>query len=233
MLADILVKYIESHANVIYHLEHLTPKCKVTILAPSFNFLWYELSRTTAMAVVNCFIRYFSKYLGSNEEIQELLERFRVASGVDNALCKSVDYTLCERYVNKMDKGGDSSTPGLVELRVPTIAKFPATFVLTMKIKDNIGVKGHWKDLLRHRYFYRLLDLSLIGFKIVKNNLDKHGLIILDFNVDKVIYREYPKMLSYPSNVESGKKDYMGLIAEDSSSSRIEKKKKSQRGVGF
>ncbi len=35
----------EPHANVISHLEHLTPKHNVTILAPSFNFLWYECSR--------------------------------------------------------------------------------------------------------------------------------------------------------------------------------------------
>ncbi len=92
--------------------------------------------------------------------------------------------------------------------------------------KDNVVVKGHWKDLLRRRYFYRLLDVSLIRFKIVKNDLDKHGQVVLDFNVDKVIYREYPKMLSYPSNVESGKKDYVDFDSEESSSSLIEQKKK-------
>ncbi len=48
-----------------------------------------------------------------------------------------------------MDKGGDSLTLGLVRLRIPSIAKLPATFVPTiMKIKDNVVVKGHWKDLL-------------------------------------------------------------------------------------
>ncbi len=30
----------ESRANIISHLEHLTPKHKVTILASFFNFLW-------------------------------------------------------------------------------------------------------------------------------------------------------------------------------------------------
>ncbi len=120
------------------------------------------------------------------------------------------------------------STPGLVGLRVPTIAKLPATFVLAiMKIKDNIAVKGQWKDLLCRHYFYRLLDISLIGFKIVKNNLDIHGRVVLEFNMDKVIYRECTKMLSYPSNVESGEKDYVDFDLEDSSSSLIEKKKKS------
>ncbi len=40
------------------------------------------------------------------------------------------------RYVNKTDKGGDGSTPGLAGLCVPTIAKLPANFVSTiMKIK--------------------------------------------------------------------------------------------------
>ncbi len=33
-------------------------------------------------------------------------------------------------------------------------------------------------------------------------------------------------MLSYPSNVESGEKDYVDFNSEDSSSSLIEKKKK-------
>ncbi len=66
-----------------------------------------------AMAVVNRFIRNFAKYLESNEEIQELFERYKVAAGIDNALQK--------RYINKMDKGGDGLTPGLVVLRVPTI----------------------------------------------------------------------------------------------------------------
>ncbi len=79
--------------------------------------------------------------------------------------------------------------------------------------------------LLRHHYFYELLNISLIGFKIVKNNLDEHGRVVLDFNMDKVIYREYPKMLSYPSNIESGKKDYVDFDSEDSSSSLIKKKK--------
>ncbi len=110
---------------------------------------------------------------------------------------------LHERYINKTDKGGDGSTPGLVSFRVPTVAKLPVTFVLAIiKMRDNVVVKGHWKDLLCHRYFYRLLDVSLIGFKIVKNYLDKHGQVVLDFNMDKVIYREYPKMLSYPSSME-------------------------------
>ncbi len=141
-----------------------------------------------------------------------------MADGVDNAMRK--------RYVNETDEGGDGSTPGLVRFRVPTIAKLPATYVPTiMKIKDNVVVKGHWKDSLRHRYFYGLLDVSLIGFKIVKNDLDKHGRVVLDFNVDNVIYREYPKMLSYPYNVESGEKEYVDFDSEDSSSSLIEKKK--------
>ncbi len=78
-------------------------------------------------------------------------------------------------------------TPGLVGLCVPTIAKLPATFVPTiMKIKDNVVVKRHWKDLLCCHYFHRLLDISPIGLKIVKNDLDKYGWVILDFNVDKV-----------------------------------------------
>ncbi len=158
-----------------------------------------------AMAIVDRFIRDFSEYYESNEEIQELLECYKVADGIDNALRK--------RYVNKTDKGGDGSTPGLVELRIPTIAKLPATFVPTiMKIIDNVVVKGHRKDLLRRRYFYRLLDILLIGFKIVKNDLDKHGLVFFDFNMDEVIYREYLKMLSYPSNVESDEKDYVDFL---------------------
>ncbi len=73
------------------------------------------------------------------------MERYNVANGIDDALCK--------RYVNKKDKGGDGSTPGMVRLRIPTIAKLPATFVPTIvKIKDNVVVEGHWKDLLRRRY---------------------------------------------------------------------------------
>ncbi len=147
------------------------------------------------------------------------MERYKVINGIDNALCK--------REINKMGKGGNELTPGLVGLHVPNIAKLPATFVPTiMKIKDNIVVKGHWTNLLRCHYFYRLLDVSLIGFKIVQNDLDKHGQVILDFNMDKVIYREYPKMLSYSSNVESGKKDYVDFDSEDSLSSLLEKKKK-------
>ncbi len=75
-----------------------------------------------------------------NEEIQELLKCYKVTDGIDD--------NLRERYVNKMDKGGDGLTPGLVGLRIPTIAKLPATFVPTiMKIKDNVDGKGHWKDL--------------------------------------------------------------------------------------
>ncbi len=125
--------------------------------------------------------------------------------------------------------------PGLVGLHVPNIAKLPATFVLTiMKIKDNVVVKGRWKDLLYRHYFYGLLDVSLIGFKIVKNDFDKHGWVVLDFNLDKVIYREYPKMLSYPSNIESGEKDYVDVDSEDSSSSLTEKKKKkAKEELGF
>ncbi len=147
------------------------------------------------------------------------MECYKVANGVDDA--------LRERYVNKTDKGGNGSTRGLVGLRIPTIAKLPATFVPTiMKFKDNIVIKSHWKDLLHRRYFYGLLNISLIGFKIVKNDLNKHGRIVLDFNVDKVIYREYPKMISYPSNVENGEKDYLDFDSEDSSSFLIEKKKK-------
>ncbi len=76
------------------------------------------------------------------------MERYKVADCVDEA--------LCERYVNETDKGGDGSTPGLVGLCVPTIAKLAATFVLTsMKIKDNVVVKGHWKDLLHCRHCLR------------------------------------------------------------------------------
>ncbi len=60
--------------------------------------------------------------------------------------------------------------------------------------------------------------------RIVKNDLDKRGGVILDLNVDNVIYREYAKMLSYPSNIESGEKDYVDF--DSSSSSLIEKKKK-------
>ncbi len=101
-------------------LEHLTPKHKMTILTPSFNFLWYECSRATAVAIVDRFICDFSKYLESNEETQKLLERYKVADSVDDA--------LHERYVKKMDKEGDGSTPGLFGLHVATIAKLPATF---------------------------------------------------------------------------------------------------------
>ncbi len=72
----------------------------------------------------------------SNEEVQEPLEHYKVADGVDDA--------LHERYINKTDKEGDGSTPGLIGLSVPTIAKLPATFVPTiMKIKENVVVKGH------------------------------------------------------------------------------------------
>ncbi len=93
-------------------------------------------------------------------EIQELLERYKVVDGVDDTLCKT--------YVG--------STPVFVGLRILTTTKLPSTSVPTiMKIKDNVVVKGHWKDLLRHRYFYRLLEVSPIGLKIVKNDLDKHG----------------------------------------------------------
>ncbi len=188
----------------------------------SFNFLWYERSRVTVVAIVDRFIRDFFEYLESNKEIQELFECYKVANGVEDALCK--------RYVNKTDTRGDGSTPGLVGLRAPTIAKLPATFVPTiMKIKDNVVVKPHRKDLLRRRYFYGLLDVSVIGLKIIKNDLDKHGWVILDFNGDKEIYREYPKMLSYPSNIESGEKDYVDFDSEDSSSSLIEKKKKKSK----
>ncbi len=85
-----------------------------------------------------------------------------------------IDDALRERYVNKTDKGGNSSIPGFVGLRVPTAAKLPATFVpAIIKIKDNVVVKGHWKDLLLHRYVFGFLDASPIGFKIVKNDLDK------------------------------------------------------------
>ncbi len=104
----------------------------------------------------------------------------------------------------------------------------PAIFVpAIIKIKDNVVVKSHWKDLLCRHYFYGLLDASPIGFKIVKNDLDKYGRVILDFTMDKVIYREYPKVLSYLSNVESGEKDYVDFVSEDSSPSLIEKKNKS------
>ncbi len=70
------------------------------------------------------------------------------------------------------------------------------------------------------------MDVSLIGFKIVKNYLDKHGRVVLNFNVVKVIYREYPEMLSYLFHIESGEKDYVYFDSEDSSSSPIKKKKK-------
>ncbi len=60
-----------------------------------------------------------------------------------------------------------------------------------------------------------------------QNDLDKHGQVVLDFNMDKVIYKEYAKMLSYPSDIESCEKDYVDFVSEDSLSSLIEKKKKS------
>ncbi len=215
----------ESHTNVISQLEYLTPKHKVPIIARYFNFLWYERSRAMAVAIVDRFIRNFSKYLELNKEIQKLLERYKVVDGIDDALHK--------RYVNKTDKEGDGLTPGLVRLRVPTTAKLLANFVPTsMKMKDNVVVKGHWKDLLRRRYFYTLLDVSLIRFKIVKKDLDKHGRVIWDFNVDKVIYREYPKVLSYTSNIECGEKDHVDFDAEDSSSFLIERKKAKEE-LGF
>ncbi len=75
----------KSCANVISHLEHLMPEHKVTILALSFSFLWYERSRAMVVVVVDCFIHDFSKYLESNEEIQELLEHYKVADGIDDA----------------------------------------------------------------------------------------------------------------------------------------------------
>ncbi len=151
----------------------------------------------------------------------------RQHKGPSKSQIDGIDSALCERYVNKTNKGGDGSTPSLVGLRGLAIAKLPVTFVPTViKIKDNVIVKGHWKDLLHRRYFYGFLDISLIGFKIVKNDLDKHCCIILDLNVDKVIYREYLKMLSYPSNVESGKKYYIDFDLEDFSSSLHKKKKK-------
>ncbi len=58
----------KSSANVISQLEHLTPKHKVMILAPSFNFMWYERNSATAVAVINHFIHNFSEYLELNEE---------------------------------------------------------------------------------------------------------------------------------------------------------------------
>ncbi len=96
------------------------------------------------------FICNFSEYLESNEEIQELLECYKVADCVDDA--------LCERYGKKTDKGGDSSTPGLVRLHIPTIAKLPATFVPSiMKIGmskiDNIP--------------YRLSSIIPLGLSII------------------------------------------------------------------
>ncbi len=95
----------------------------MTILALSFNFLWYERSRAMAMAVINHFISNFSKYLESNTEIQKLFERYKVVDSIGDA--------LPERYVNKTNKGGDGSTPSLVGLWVPTIPKLPATLSLT------------------------------------------------------------------------------------------------------
>ncbi len=87
-----------------------------------------------AVDVIDRFICDFSKYLESNEEIQELLERYKAADGIDD--------TLHKRYVNRTDKGGEGLTPGLVGLCVPTIAKLPETFVETiMKMKDNVVVK--------------------------------------------------------------------------------------------
>ncbi len=76
------------------------------------------------------------------------------------------------------------------------------------------------------------LDVSLIGFKIVKNDVDKHGWVVLGFNVDKVTYREYLKMFFYPSNTESGEKDYVDFDSKNSSSSLIEKKKKKLKRSG-
>ncbi len=64
------------------------------------------------------------------------MECYKVTNGVDDALRK--------RYINKTDKGGDGTTPGLVGLHVPTTAKLPATYVPPiMKIKDNVVIKGH------------------------------------------------------------------------------------------
>ncbi len=52
--------------------------------------------------------------------------------------------------------------------------------------------------------------------------------------MEKVIYREYPRMLSNHSNVESGEKDYVDFDSEDFSSSLIEKKKnKAKQELGF
>ncbi len=84
--------------NITSHLEHLMPKNKVTIFVPSFNFLWYERSCAATVAIVDHFILDFSKYLELNEEIQELLERYKVANGVHNA--------LRERYITITHKGG-------------------------------------------------------------------------------------------------------------------------------
>ncbi len=66
-----------------------------------------------AVTIVDRFICDFSEYLKSNEEIQELLERYKVVDAVDDA--------QCERYVNKTDKGGDASSPGLVRLWFPPL----------------------------------------------------------------------------------------------------------------
>ncbi len=57
----------------------------------------------------------FFQILGVKQGDTGTVGSYKVADGVDDALRK--------RYVNKMDKEGDSSTPGLVGLRVPTIAK--------------------------------------------------------------------------------------------------------------
>ncbi len=108
-------RYIDVDINVSpnTNLEHLTPKHKVTILAPSFNFLCYKRSHARLWPGVDRFIHNFSEYLESNEEILELLEHYKMADGIDDA--------LRERYINKMYKRGDGSTPGLVGLRIPPL----------------------------------------------------------------------------------------------------------------
>ncbi len=77
----------------------------------------------------------FTEYWELNEEIQELLDHYKVADSVDDA--------LCERYVKKTDKRGNGSTPGLVELRGPTIAKLPATLSRhSWKLKITLSSKA-------------------------------------------------------------------------------------------
>ncbi len=82
---------------------------------------------------------------------QQRFREYNKKSSLEKIFTDSLDVIchLCERIFWR-------STLKIL-LNSQTIAKLPPPFVPTiMKIKDNVAVKGYWKDLLRRRYFYRL-----------------------------------------------------------------------------